>query len=437
MHSAMTLEEFRSIFPAEGFFAEKEWLLSPEPFPLEPGIVEEIRALGHRLRVFLRASNAIYLRSVKGSLPPWIAAYLDAGKPSSLLDLARARPLRGELPRIIRPDLLLTEEGLALSEIDSVPGGIGLTAWLNQTYANHAGLQILGGARGMLAGFESIFPAGMAGADIVVSAEAAVYRPEMEWLAAQFPRGQFAVHAAETYSPDPVRAVYRFFELFDLPNIPAAGPLIEAVAAGRVRMTAPAKPWLEEKLWLALFWLRPLEELWRRELSENQQRRLAKIIPYSWIVDSSPLPHHAVLPRLDISDWKELGRFSQKARELVLKLSGFNERAWGARSVTVGHDVPQATWAAALDAAVASFPDHPFVLQTFQRAKVVEHPFFDRETGAVRTMRARARLCPYYFVSAADESITLGGVLATLVPEDKKILHGMPDAILVPCSVLV
>ena len=29
----------------------------------------------------------------------------------------------------------------------------------------------------------------------------------------------------------------------------------------------------------------------------------------------------------------------------------------------------------------------------------------------------------------------LGGVLATIVPEDKKIIHGMKDAILVPCRV--
>jgi hypothetical protein len=50
-------------------------------------------------------------------------------------------------------------------------------------------------------------------------------------------------------------------------------------------------------------------------------------------------------------------------------------------------------------------------------------------------MEGRARLCPYYFVSAKDDSISLGGVLATICPADKKILHGMRDAILVPCRV--
>jgi hypothetical protein len=40
------------------------------------------------------------------------------------------------------------------------------------------------------------------------------------------------------------------------------------------------------------------------------------------------------------------------------------------------------------------------------------------------------RLCPYYFV--ADGKAKLSGALATIVPADKKLLHGMRDAILAP-----
>ena len=47
-------------------------------------------------------------------------------------------------------------------------------------------------------------------------------------------------------------------------------------------------------------------------------------------------------------------------------------------------------------------------------------------------MRGRVRLCPYYFV--ADGEARLGGALATIVPADKKIVHGMRDAILVPVA---
>jgi hypothetical protein len=48
----------------------------------------------------------------------------------------------------------------------------------------------------------------------------------------------------------------------------------------------------------------------------------------------------------------------------------------------------------------------------------------------------RVRLCPYYLVTGENDSARaqLGGVLATICPADKKIIHGMKDAILAPCS---
>jgi hypothetical protein len=51
-------------------------------------------------------------------------------------------------------------------------------------------------------------------------------------------------------------------------------------------------------------------------------------------------------------------------------------------------------------------------------------------------MPGRARLCPYYFVSGDGDAARagLGGVLATVCPADKKIIHGMSSAILAPCS---
>jgi hypothetical protein len=47
-------------------------------------------------------------------------------------------------------------------------------------------------------------------------------------------------------------------------------------------------------------------------------------------------------------------------------------------------------------------------------------------------MPSRTRLSPYYFV--VDDRAELGGILATVCPADKKILHGMKDAIMVPCA---
>src|SRR6202011_29271 len=194
------LSTIRSAFPKEGLFAEKDWLLSPDAFAIDKKFLSELEQLGHRLFVFQRACNQLYQLSVKGKQPAWVARYLDAGKPPELIELSRQKQFRDALPLVIRPDLVLTDEGYTIAEIDSVPGGIGLTGWLNQTYSGFE-KEIIGGADAMLEGFQSVLPNG---GDIVISQEAATYRPEMEWLAARLNErsasgGQWRVVSAENY----------------------------------------------------------------------------------------------------------------------------------------------------------------------------------------------------------------------------------------------
>src|SRR5215831_18036030 len=172
------LATIRNCFPKEGLFAEKDWLLSPDAFPIDEKFLKELEQLGHRLFVFQRACNQLYQLSVKGKQPEWVARYLDAGKPKELIEFSRRKEIRDDLPRVIRPDLILTEKGYIIAEIDSVPGGIGLTGWLNQTYSSFD-KDIIGDANGMLEGFRAVVPNG---ADIVISQESATYKPEMEWL---------------------------------------------------------------------------------------------------------------------------------------------------------------------------------------------------------------------------------------------------------------
>src|SRR6201997_1174032 len=169
------LSAIRASFPKEGLFAEKDWLLSPDAFSIDKKFLAELEQLGHRLFVFQRACNQLYQLSVKGKQPAWVARYLDAGKPKELIEFSRRKEIRDDLPRVIRPDLILTDDGYIIAEIDSVPGGIGLTAWLNQTYSAFD-KGVIGGADGMLDGFRAVVPDG---ADVVISQESATYRPEM------------------------------------------------------------------------------------------------------------------------------------------------------------------------------------------------------------------------------------------------------------------
>ncbi|MEM7697466.1 MAG: hypothetical protein AAF236_03570 [Verrucomicrobiota bacterium] len=420
--------------PEGGLFAEKAWRISPIPLFLTKREAKALDRLGPQLLKFQQVSDTIYRRSRKARLPEWISATLDQGKPPELLELGLTASVVEQTPRVIRPDLILTDDGFIASELDSVPGGIGLTAWLADVYSDDTdpNRNVIGGREGMIKGFGQLF--GGRGADIAVSEEASDYRPEMDWIRDRL-GDDWSVVDAESYSPTD-RPVYRFFELFDLPNLIGGRTISEAAAAGTIDLTAPIKPWLEEKAWSALFWSLPLRELWKRELRESNWRRLCEIFPRSWIVDPAEVPPHAGIPGLDIQHFEDLSGFTQTERELVLKLSGFDERAWGSRSVTMGHDVSAEDWGKAVDEALSSYGTSPFVLQRFHAGRIIKHPWWNPETDQLELMEGRARLCPYYFIDPTRPRETrLGGILATICPSDKKILHGMSDAILVPCAV--
>ena len=433
----------RDSLPAGGLFAGLEWKVAPTPFPLGAELAQEIESLGRVLLQFYRAVNLLYRKSAEGKQPEWVARWLDLGKPRELIELQRSAAFKNEVPRVIRPDILLTENGFAITELDSVPGGIGLTAWLGKTYSEsriqNPESKLLGGADGMLNGFASIFGEAKK-VHLVVSEEAATYKPEMMWIAEQLNQRGGATFNLQLSTFNDFAdgdAVYRFFELFDLPNVSNAKTIFELAAEKKIRLTPPPKPMFEEKMLFALLWNRNLQHFWRQELGEGFLARLKKAIPYTWLMDPAPLPPHAAIPGLELTDWSQLKALSQKERDLILKVSGFSEKAWGARGVFLGSDLSAADWSAAVDAALRDFETSPSVLQRFHKPRLVETSWFDFSKNEVVPMPGRARLCPYYFVSGEGDAArpTLGGVLATIVPADKKIVHGMTDAVLAPCAI--
>jgi len=117
----------RDQLPAGGLFAGVTWRISPEAFPLSPDLITRLEVLGPHLLAFYRACNVMYRHSVEGKLPAWIADYLDAGKPKELIEFSRLGRFKGHVPRVIRPDVILTNDHFFIAELDSIPGGIGLT----------------------------------------------------------------------------------------------------------------------------------------------------------------------------------------------------------------------------------------------------------------------------------------------------------------------
>ena len=415
------------LFPRESE-GELPWRVSPRPLMLSRALVRKLESLGRLLARFQDASHTLYRRSAAGRESTWLAPLLDAGKPEWLVRTQRSEALRAAAPRIIRPDLMLGTEDVSLVELDSVPGGMGITLWLSRLYAQ-AGFSILGGAEGMAQAMRAAHPGG---ACIAVSAESADYRPEMQWLASQLGEG-FSYTDAEELATAPRKPIYRFWELFDTDNVPAARALCEAAALGSCEISPPPIAHLEEKLWLALLHMPGLQRSWQKELRAAHLQRLQQVVPFGWVVDATPLPPQAALPRLGLHSWDDVAALGRSARRLVLKVSGFSPLAWGSRGVVIGHDVSTPEWQATIGRALAEQTQQPWVMQEFREATIIEHPYYTTTGGSTATLQGRARLCPYYFRTPGGE-VLLGGCLATITPADKKKIHGMADAILVPCA---
>ncbi|MBV8532061.1 MAG: hypothetical protein JO104_12155 [Candidatus Eremiobacteraeota bacterium] len=430
------------------------WRVSPEPFALSADQADAIERLGPDLLAFYRALNNLYNRSARGTAPAFIADYLDHGKPQQIVKLARQNRFKQELPGVIRPDLILTADGFVATELDSIPGGMGFVGAMTEAYCR-LGIESFGGDDGIPTAFAAMLrnaaKAERPTVAIVVSDESADYRNEMAWLAAALRRldladawlrrpeevtfteeGLFIRHDDGRESR--LDVLYRNFELFDLFNVPKQELILYAARHNRVKMTPPPKATLEEKLAFALFHHHALTSLWQAELGKDLYRRLERLFPRTWVIDPRPLPPQGVVGGLEvggapISDFRQLIALPKSERTYVVKPSGFSELAWGSRGVKIGDDLTREEWTSTIETALASYDRTPWILQRFHKGKLVRQTYFDRERDEIREYEGRVRLCPYYFVTG-EESVQLGGVLATIAPADKRLIHGMTDAVM-------
>jgi len=438
--------------------ARVAWRLSPEPFWLSPETYDAIRALGPDLLKFYRALTALYQRSVRGTAPAFVAEYLDRGKPEAIVKLGRQNRFKSDVPGVLRPDLILTPDGFTATELDSIPGGMGFVGAMASAYCQ-LGYDTVGGPDGMPSALASMLAAAAGKANpttaIVVSQESNDYRAELTWLAeAASAKGLGETHVCRPEDvvfteealfvrlPDgsekKLDVLYRNFELFDLLNVPKQDLMLYAARHNRVKMTPPPKAHLEEKMSFALLHHPLLAKYWKAELGQEAFDWFRTIFPQTWVMDPQPLPPQASINGLTaagepVNAWSQLVPLGKSERDFVVKPSGFSELAWGSRGVKVATDLTREDWQAAIEGALAAYPTTPHILQRFHKGKRVRVPYYDRKTDDIAELDGRVRLCPYYFVTG--ESVELGGVLATIAPADKRLIHGMSDAIMSPCAV--
>lgn len=431
------------------------WRIAVQPFELPHILVEEINALGDKLVLFYQAANKLYLHSVKKHAPGFVQYYLEKGKPETIIKLMQQNYHAKQVPSVIRPDLLLLNEGFGITELDSVPGGLGFTATLASCYSA-LGYSVIGAADGMLKGFTSIFPdytKEQKAVALIVSDEGNDYLLELQELVRQLnEHGSLLIYVCRpqqiNYIEDKiyikieeqtilVSGIYRFFELFDLPNIPKHELIRYAASHKQVFLTPPLKAQLEEKLLFSFLWHPELESFWLKELGPELFNDLCRYIPRTWILDPTPMPPQACIAGLEIQgspvfSWQDLGAKSlRKERDYVIKPSGFSALAWGSKGVHIGDSLCKEAWDKVMEHALHSFETTPYIIQKKLKTRKIECQYYHPENKDIATMVGRVRLCPYFFNNG--NRAALGGILATISPIDSEIVHGTPESIMTTC----
>src|SRR5260221_582566 len=116
--SGLSYESIHSALAGQPLFEDKTWRLSPEAWPLTRDQVTQLEVIGAACLEFHQALETLYFRSAAGKnllrnkplLAPWVADYLDRGKPAKLVAHAREARNRGVFPPVLRPDLLVTDD---------------------------------------------------------------------------------------------------------------------------------------------------------------------------------------------------------------------------------------------------------------------------------------------------------------------------------------
>jgi hypothetical protein len=74
---------------------------------------------------------------------------------------------------------------------------------------------------------------------------------------------------------------------------------------------------LNAPVWLALLRLRQLRDFWEPELRRSGLDHFLALLPDAWLLDPTPLPPGAVIPRLEIASWDELETLASVGRKFA------------------------------------------------------------------------------------------------------------------------
>ena len=401
------------------------WRVAATAFPLPAARMKEIERLGEAAGRFLSAVPTALLSG------GWLRGFL--GFPSwpaeeSLLPFASRQPIS-----FFRLDLTPDRDGrLRLLEMQTVSGGLGITAGLRDVYGPHPGLPGIGPALGEALGAgwrdwcaatgrrarEPLRLAALLGSEsdfrhemlVLASALPASVRMTLTpWIRLTAPAGVTAAQAAEAdEGPD---ALFRFFQTGRLLTNESAWArtLVAQVSAGERCMLNPWIDALDDKRLLAAVHREEVGPELGASVSADDLALLRAAVPPTSVLDAELASRLSNRPRA------ERGWYLKKGRSAMSKF------------VVDGQQVNRGAFDRCLAAAVA---EGGWVAQEAVRGEPWRFRWLDAEAGELRDMDGYVRLMPVFTRKADGSGFRLADLCITARPQRSRV-HGASDACLV------
>lgn len=356
--------------------------ISPTPFGLEESENERIVELGQEVLQFMKATDELYRTNQE------VAELLNTGKPDSFLTQQAPNYL------FYRPDLIVTEQGLRICEIETSPFGLGLSHLLNTAYSQ-ADFETLAPETALKEYVQGrVKPSGQ----IVYTDKTKAYAGQLRYTADKIfsanPVDWSALHIDQLQrqnNPEIDPEMYRAFYLSEYLSDPKVRDLLNARLDSN-NLTPANTPHLEEKAILALIWDKRFEPFYKEQLGEATFRKLRECIPKTWIVGQEEYFSEG-MPR-DVFSTLDLANLSRNNRQFVIKPSGFSHNSSWAEGVNLLHEKSTARATEILTNA-SSTKNHLYIVQEFYRGQKRNMKYFD-PMGELTHMRAKLRVTPYY-----------------------------------------
>lgn len=348
--------------------------ISPDPFKLNKSQKKELEDIGEVICNYMDSCIELYKTNSS------VHELLDRGKPEEYKNAQNIKYL------FLRPDLILTNSGFSVCEIETSPFGLGLAEVLNRAYGNEGYDTVV--QENQLKNYIQS-KVGNTGT-IAYSDKVKAFKGQLEFMANQLFSGNGKIWTAKKIGTESIssKEIYRAFYL----NEQFTDKNIAKLFNEKHIYIPTSTPQFEEKALLSFIWDSRFTQFFISKLGESEFKLLRKLIPKTWVLGEEQYVDEG-LPQGKKSSI-ELANIGKSNRKFVLKQSGFiSSSSWG-EGVAFLHKMGGQKASEMIKSALED-KRHLYIIQEFTQGKVIPMEYLNSNGERVNS-NARIRLTPYY-----------------------------------------